>query len=483
MAPPTIDSLIQQLVNANVSFKTSWDPDWAAYSSTYNLRLPATPAIVVLPITKDHVGLVVTYAAAHGLKVQARSGGHSYASYSNGGVDGVIVIDLRNAQSVRSRLPGPAGTTTVNSGCRLGNLARSVYYEMGNALSHGTCADVGVGGHFTHGGFGLFSRAWGLAMDQIVAMEVVTADGRSVTAHPESNPDLFYAIRGAGDSFGIVWSFVLNMQPAPPFVIHWRVDINDVAGHVGSAVKTFQHIQLVTHNRAVVDRRLGLIVSLASDHFVVSGTYLGSRDEFETKFKPALLKGFSANASMNVQQEDWLTSLKLLNQGRDIEVPFDHSAHNNFFTKSIVVREPGLSKEGLARFFLLLYYGKPAPVSYFILIDLYGGADSQISTKDIDFSAFAHRDALWVVQLCGYVSNDEVFPAEGLDFINGLANAMTKDLPKYGAYSNYTDPSLTRQEAHTLYHGEELTRRLEKIKQKWDPNNVFANPQSILPAN
>ncbi|KAI1370985.1 putative glucooligosaccharide oxidase [Hypoxylon crocopeplum] len=470
-------SLIKQLVSANIPFKTSADPDWASYSSTYNLHLPVSPAVVIVPTTTKHICEAVIYARQYGVKVQARSGGHSYSSYSSGGVDGTMIIDLKELRSIDC---SDSDTATVSSGVRLGNLALAIYRQKGRALSHGTCAGVGIGGHFTHGGYGLFSRAWGLAMDQIVGMDVVTADGLCVHADEVDNDDLYYAMRGAADSFGIVTTFYLKTQPAPTSVINWRVEISGVTKSVESAVNAFRRIQDFTHNESIVDRQLGFNVALASDYFAIKGTYLGPCDTFVNVIMPELLEGISEGASVDMQQTGWLETLKLVNQGRDLDVPPEHSEHSNFFAKSVVVPEPGLTNEALTGFFTyLLNEGKQAPVPYFILIDLYGGADSQINNKDLDFSAFAHRDALWVAQLYGYVGDDEVFPQEGLDFVNGLANAMTTHLPKYGAYYNYTDPSLTREEAHKLYYGDELHKRLKVLKEKWDPDNVFANPQSI----
>lgn len=287
-------------------------------------------------------------------------------------------------------------------------------------------------------------------------------------------------MRGAADSFGIITTFYLQTQPAPPSVIYWDIKMSKLTNSVESAVTAFQHIENFAHNVSVMDRHLGFNVSLSSDNFAIGGTYLGSLDNFENRIMPALLEGISVVTTIDIKQVDWLTALKHLNEDQDLEVEQDYSGHSNFFAKSVVVPEPGFTEEGLTCFFEhLLDKGKDAPVSYFILMDFYGGVDSQINQKDLNFSAFAHRDALWVSQLYGYVGENQVFPPEGLDFINGLSNAMTAHLPEYGAYTNYTDPSLTREDAHRLYYGARVLRILKVQKSKWDPNNVFFNPQSI----
>ncbi|KAI0844891.1 putative glucooligosaccharide oxidase [Daldinia vernicosa] len=507
MASTDVASFIGQLSDIGIPFKTPTDPDWATYSSTYNLRLPVTPAVVVVPSTVEHISNAITFAGKHGFKVQARSGGHSYASYSNGGVDGSIVIDLRKIHFRTISASDDPNCVIVGSGTRLGELAQTIDQRTGwkRALPHGTCASVGVGGHFTHGGYGFFSRAWGLAMDRIAKIMVVLANGQLVLADENQNQDLFYvspnaliafspltsellltlglpnkAMRGAADSFGIAVAFYLNTVPTPESIIHWDFKVSDATKSIESAVRAFQHIQTFVHDHSVVDRQLGLNVTLSSDYFAVGGTFLGSRNDFVRKVIPALLEGIPEFPTIEVKQVDWATSLKLLNQGRELDSPTDSSEHSNFFAKSVTIPEPGFTAESLTDFFTyLLDQGARAPISYFILADLYGGADSQINAKDQSFSAFAHRDTLWVTQLYGYVDNEQVFPSEGLDFINGLASAMTARLPSYGAYSNYTDPSLPREEANDLYYGKELHKKLKQLKRDLDPNNVFANPQSI----
>ncbi|KAI1463564.1 putative glucooligosaccharide oxidase [Daldinia caldariorum] len=482
MASQNIASLVRELTEIGIPFKTPADPDWAAYSSTYNLRLPVTPAAVVVPTTVLQVSSAVKCAGKHGFKVQARSGGHSYASYSNGGVDGAVVIDLRDNNFRTISATEDPNCVIVGGGTQLGKLAHYIdrYTGWRRALPHGTCLGVGVGGHFTHGGYGLFSRAWGLAMDRVAKIEVVCGNGALVLVDKDHYPDLFYAMRGAADSFGIAVAFHLYTVPAPKSVILWNFTVSDATKSVASAVMAIQHIQAFVHNSSAVNRKLGLCVTLASNHLSLQGTYLGHREDFMKTIMPGLLEGSPEFSSILVQQVDWATALKQLNHGHDVNAPTDHPVHSNFFAKSVTIPEPGFTVEQLTDFFKYLFNeGSRAPVSYFILLGLYGGTDSQISIRDHNFSAFAHRDALWVAQLYGYVDNDKVFPQEGLGFINGLANAMTARLPHYGAYSGYTDPSLSRGEANDLYYGREIHQTLKKLKMRLDPDNVFANPQSI----
>lgn len=122
-------------------------------------------------------------------QVQARSGGHSYASFSTGGQDGTLVIDLASLNGVSVFRDGSA---SIDGGVRLGNLDEALFNQGRRAMSHGTCSNIGIGGHITHGGYGYDSRLWGLALDHITALECVLADGSIKYVSPNNEEDLYW---------------------------------------------------------------------------------------------------------------------------------------------------------------------------------------------------------------------------------------------------------------------------------------------------
>jgi len=190
---PTADtSLTTCLTSASVPFLLPSNRTWTSYATTYNARLPYSPLAIVLPSTTSHVSSAVLCASARGVPVQAKSGGHSYASFSSGGNtdQSTLVIDLENFQSIA--IDKTSYVAAVGAGVRLGNLALGIYEQGKRALAHGTCPGVGIGGHFTHGGYGYSSRAYGLAMEQIVAVDVVLANGTFVKASREEWSDVFW---------------------------------------------------------------------------------------------------------------------------------------------------------------------------------------------------------------------------------------------------------------------------------------------------
>lgn len=173
----------------DVPIKLTSDADFSDLAKPYNVHIPYTPAVIVIPTTVQHISDAVFCASKNGVKVQAKSGGHSYASYSSGGKDGSLIINLQKFQDVSL---DDKGIAKVGGGLRLGNLAQSIYDQGKRALSHGTCPGVGIGGHFTHGGYGYASRNWGLSMDQIVGLDVVLANGSAVHASETEYPDVYY---------------------------------------------------------------------------------------------------------------------------------------------------------------------------------------------------------------------------------------------------------------------------------------------------
>lgn len=163
------------------------DKQFSNLSAPYNLRIQNKPVVIVFPESTKHISDAVLCAAQHKIKVQARSGGHSYASYSTS--TGELIIDTQNFQNVS--VDTKSFMATFGAGVRLGNLELALR-PYGRALPHGTDSRVGSGGHFTMGGDGITSRAWGLAIDSLVGMDVVLANGSFVHATAKSYPDVFF---------------------------------------------------------------------------------------------------------------------------------------------------------------------------------------------------------------------------------------------------------------------------------------------------
>lgn len=153
----------------------------------------------------------------------------------------------------------------------------------------------------------------------------------------------------------------------------------------------------------------------------------------------------------------------------------------NFYSKSLALK--GLNGTA-AQNFVDYYFDVANNVVdrfWFFQLDMHGGKNSAISKLDNDDTSYAHRDKLYLVQFYDRYENNQTYPAENVSFLDGWVAATTKSLPRsdYGAYINYADPYL--KNAESMYYGENLPR-LQRLKAKYDPRELFYYPQAVEPS-
>jgi FAD/FMN-containing dehydrogenase len=186
-------------------------PDGAAYDEARKslyLRVDRHPLAIVRAANAQDVSVAVNFARERALPLTVHSGGHSHAHFSV--VDGAIVVDLSAMKRVV--VDSEAGIARVQAGATSGDLAGPAH-EHDLALSTGDTQSVGLGGLTTGGGIGFMVRKYGLALDNLLSAQIVTAAGDIVTASADDHPDLFWAIRGGGGNFGIVTEFTFRLAP------------------------------------------------------------------------------------------------------------------------------------------------------------------------------------------------------------------------------------------------------------------------------
>ena len=279
--PPDLVLLRYHLQKHSVPSIFPDSPDFEKLARSYNRVFSYQPAVICLPKKDVDVSNAILCARDHGLKVQAKGGGHSYAAYSSGGKDGSLILHMGNFSSVE--LDTHTNTAVVGAGVRLGQLATDLFHQGRRAVPHGSIQNVGVAGHFSHGGFGYQSRAWGLALDTIIGLDVMLADNRCLHVTSKEHPDLFYAFRGAADSFGIITRFYLRTVPAPDKVTLFRFNIDGMVENVDEAVPAFLHIQRVVQDSAVIDRDISFGFYIHDGMWTIWGVFLRDQEYFETQ--------------------------------------------------------------------------------------------------------------------------------------------------------------------------------------------------------
>ncbi|KAH7334064.1 hypothetical protein B0J17DRAFT_675201 [Rhizoctonia solani] len=438
---------------------------YAVAYDTFNQRLLYEPVAVVYPDTAQDVQRYVRCAAASGVAVAARSGGHSYASYDLGGSDGTLVIDMSNMTSV---IVHDDGTAYVQTGNLLVDLAQKLWDQGQRSIPHGFYAYVGTGGHISFGGMGAWSRLHGLAQDRVIAAEVVLANGTLVTVSQKSQPDLFWAIRGAAPSFGIVTQWIMSTLPTSPSVVTYTVNYDTVltSAQLSQIFQRWQATVASAPDEFWFGARVTRDISM-SENFILQlrGSYFGTKESFD-EYTANWTSLFSPG-NLASQGHDWY--------GGMIEplVSTGPPTRRNFFAKSLMTNAPVKSDHWDSLCDYLGSVGTNASVAWWFETVSYGG---EISRQGADATAFAHRDALFSYQLYGYVPLNETFPSDGIPFVNGMLQALEPN-PE-AAYLNYVDPTLSAEQWKKQYYGDHYSR-LTAIKSAVDPNNVFRFPQSI----
>ena len=192
---------------------TPEDDDYDAIRTGISREAVARPALIVRPLDALDVAQVVSLAQETGLELAIRGGGHSLAGYST--VEGGIVLDLSLMKGIE--INAEERIAWAEAGLTAGEYTHAAA-QYGLATGFGDTASVGIGGLATGGGIGYLVRKYGLTVDNLLAAEVVTADGVVRYVDANSHPDLFWAIRGGGGNFGIVTRFKFKLHPADTII-------------------------------------------------------------------------------------------------------------------------------------------------------------------------------------------------------------------------------------------------------------------------
>jgi len=428
----------------------------------YNERFDGVlPNLVARPVDAADVRTAVSWGVANGVPLRARSGGHSYAGYST--LSGGMVVDLRNLRGISVNTHNR--TATIGAGSQLVDVYAALA-ARGVTIPAGSCPSVGIAGHATGGGMGLAGRQFGLTADNLLSAQIVTADGRLRTASAQSNPDLYWALRGGGGgNFGVVTSFTMRVHSVPRTVAGftvtwpWSEATEALAAWLGWA----------PHARSQLTSIFHLNGGGGSTSVNVSGQYFGPASDLGGLLAPLTAVG---GAHVSAGDFGYLQAQLMWAGCSHISMTACHTQgtrpggtlqRENFQAKSDYVSTPLPAAAGQV-LVNAVEARASLPGSGAILFDSYGGAINQVKPAA---TAFVHRKVLCCMQYLSYNGGGSWLSS---------THARMRPYVTGGAYVNYTDPGLNGWQ--TAYYGSNYPR-LQKIRREFDPHHYFNFPQAI----
>ena len=432
-----------------------FDPFTLPYALQYGKTIPQA---VVRCMSEKDVVTTVKWARQNNITITTRSGGHSYAGYSS---TNELLLDLSGMTNIS--LNSSTGLATVDGGARNKHVY-AAFREPSLAITHGRCKAVGVGGLVLGGGIGFNMRAQGLTCDQLVETRIVTAEGDIAVCSETENPDLFWAIRGAGGgNFGIHTSFTFKPFPVTNvtrFELQWSANAQQVFARLQDVLLSAPNTLGAKVSVELVELRTRPPgTTLKRPVVTLLGQFKGEVAEFEALLAP--VNAISTPTGEIKNEAYWDAQEFLSEEGSPEYVhercrfafePLSGAAIATIFAK--LAEWPGTSGSAVFKYFLL------------------GGA---ISEKAPNETAFFARDAKMItsIELTWKEGDQNIFGnKQWLDEFHLIMQAYTS---KY-SYVNFID----RNEVNFLeaYYGPALPK-LKAIKKLVDPKNHFRFPQSI----
>ena len=439
------------------------DADYSEAREIWNAMIDREPAAIVRARNADDVAEAIAFARAHALPLAVRGGGHNVAG--NATVDDGLVIDFCDMRAVEVDAAGR--TARVEAGALLSDLDAGAA-EHGLVVPGGIISTTGVAGLTLGGGFGWLSRKLGLTIDSLRSAEVVTADGEAMTASEQSHPDLFWGIRGGGGNFGVVTSFEFQAHDLGPELL-----CGLIVHPIESGREFLQHHREMA-SKAPDELSAWVVVRLAPPlpflpedvhgRPVVVLAFLHAGDPEEGE---ALVAERYETFGEPYGKHVGVMPYPAWQQGFDAL----NAAGHRYYWKSHNLAE---LSDPVIDAVLVAVERLPSPHAEVLIAHL-GGAISRVEN---DRTAYAHRDAEFVVNLHGHwtdTADDEAGLAWTRDLFDAIAPQATG-----GTYVNFlSDEGPERvQDAYSPA----VWSRLVEVKRRYDPDNVFRLNQNIPPS-
>ncbi|QTE27790.1 FAD-binding oxidoreductase [Pengzhenrongella sicca] len=431
------------------------DPDYDTLRAMPTGGVDARPAMIARPVSDADVAEVIRFARASGLALAVRSGGHSGAAHST--AEGGLVLDLRDLTAVEID-PGDR-TVWAEAGLTARELTAAVAAH-GLVIGFGDTGSVGISGITLGGGVGFLSRLHGLTIDNLIAADVVTADGRVLRVHEHAHPELFWALRGGGGNFGVVTRFRYRLRALTDVVggmLLLPATAQTVAGFVAAAQAAPR--ELTTIANVMPCPPLPFVPAEQHGQLVLMGLlcFAGSAADAEWALAP-----FRTLA-------DPLADLLRPQPYPELFGPEPDGPRPTAVVRTMFVDEVGPERAATVVDRLRTSDAAMRVAQFRVL----GGAIAQVGAGD---TAYAHRSSQIMVNVAA-VYDGATERAARTAWVQEVAGQLDQGDP--GAYVNFLgDEGPDRVRA--AYPGSTWDR-LAAVKATYDPTNLFRRNQNVPP--
>ncbi len=422
----------------------------------YNAMIDNRPALIARCAGVADVIHAVDLARTNDILVSVRGGGHNVSG--NAICDGGLMIDLSPMKSVR--VDPDRSTARAEPGVTWGEFDHETQaFDL--ATTGGLISTTGIAGLTLGGGLGWLMGNHGLACDNLLSVDVVTADGRLLTASEAENQDLFWGLRGGGGNLGIATSFEYQLHPVGPMlgglVIH----------PLDQAVELIRFYDEFTHT---CPDELGTFVAFVTSPegervVAIFACYNGAVEDGERVLKP--LREFGTPIADMIGPMPYVQVQRLMDEGFP-------AGRQNYWKSNFL---KGLDSEAIE--IIVDHVAKsPSPFSA-VGIEQFSGAVNRVG---IDDTAFNHRDARYNLLIVG-IWTDLAAKAENVKWVRDLWDAM-EPYSSGGVYVNYLGQEADEgPERVKAAYGADKYERLVALKNKYDPTNLFRLNQNIKPTS
>ncbi|MER5771656.1 FAD-binding oxidoreductase [Streptomyces sp. NPDC001985] len=449
------------------------DADYPAARQLYNTRFDTQrPAAVAYAAGEDDIRECLAHARAHGVPVSIRGGGHSYAGWSSG--TGRLVIDV-------SALDRVAADGTIGAGARLADVYRTLA-RTGRTLPAGSCPSVGISGLTLGGGQGVTSRAYGLTCDSLLSATLVTAAGTTLTTSADEHPELFWALRGAGNgNFGVVTALRFRTSPAPAAVtgrISWPWP------RAAAVLAAWQRWGPDQPDEIWSSAHLGAAPGGAAPNISVAVCSLGTEGELSTALDRLIDRAGAPAGPVSLRRRGHLDAMlgyadcatlspeqcrlpgTVPGRSRAGALQRDtYASASDFFDRD-------LPADGIRALLAAVESFRDLPAGQgSVSLTALGGAVNRV---DPSATAFVHRRSRTLAQ---YIASWRAGTPGGHQRAwLGETHRALRPHASGAAYQNYPDPRLA--DWRRAYYGP-AADRLTRLKRRYDPERVFDFPQAL----